>query len=104
MAYSVQQRTQEIGIRMALGAEAGNVRNMIVLQGMRLVWIGAAIGLAAAFGLTRLISSFLFGVNAWDPLVFTVVPVILMAVALFAVWLPARRATKIDPLNALRYE
>jgi putative ABC transport system permease protein len=77
---------------------------MIVLQGMRLVWIGAAIGLAAAFGLTRLISSSLFGVKAWDPVVFTVVPVILMAVALFAVWLPARRATHIDPLNALRYE
>ena len=104
MAYTVQQRTQEIGIRMALGAEAGSVRNMIVLQGMRLVWIGAIIGLAAAFGLTRLIASFLFGVKAWDPLVFTVVPVVLMAVALFAVWLPARRATHIDPLDALRYE
>jgi predicted permease len=104
MAYTVQQRTQEIGIRMALGAEAGSVRNMIVLQGMRLVWIGAAIGLAAAFGLTRLIASFLFGVKAWDPLVFTVVPLILMVVALFAVWLPARRATHIDPLDALRYE
>jgi ABC-type antimicrobial peptide transport system permease subunit len=77
---------------------------MIVLQGMRLVWIGAAIGLAAAFGLTRLIASFLFGVKAWDPLVFTVVPLILMVVALFAVWLPARRATHIDPLDALRYE
>jgi ABC-type antimicrobial peptide transport system permease subunit len=104
MAYTVQQRTQEIGIRMALGAEAGSVRNMIVLQGMRLVWIGAIIGLAAAFGLTRLIASFLFGVKAWDPLVFTMVPVVLMAVALFAVWLPARRATHIDPLDALRYE
>jgi predicted permease len=104
MAYTVQQRTQEIGIRMALGAEAGGVRNMIVLQGMRLVWIGAIIGLAAAFGLTRLIASFLFGVKAWDPLVFTVVPVVLMAVALFAVWLPALRATHIDPLDALRYE
>jgi putative ABC transport system permease protein len=104
MAYSVEQRTQEIGIRMALGAEGGNVRNMIVLQGMRLVWIGAAMGLAAAFGLTRLIASFLFGVKAWDPLVFTAVPVVLAGVALFAVWIPARRATRIDPVNALRYE
>jgi putative ABC transport system permease protein len=104
MAYSVELRTQEIGIRMALGAEAGNVRNMIVLQGMRLVWIGAAIGLAAAFGLTSLIAGFLFGVKAWDPLAFTTVPIVLAAVALFAVWLPARRATRIDPLNALRYE
>jgi ABC-type antimicrobial peptide transport system permease subunit len=104
MAYTVQQRTQEIGIRMALGAGRSGVRNMIVLQGMRLVWAGAVLGLIAAFALTRLIASFLFGVKAWDPLVFISVPLILSAVALIAVWLPARRATRVDPMLALRYE
>ncbi len=104
MAYSVEQRTQEIGIRMALGAESGNVRNMVIFQGMRLALTGVAIGIAAAFGLTRFLASFLFGVQTWDPVVFTTVPVLLTAVALLAVWLPARRATRIDPVNALRYE
>ncbi len=104
MAYSVEQRTQEIGIRMALGAQPPQVRNMVVMQGMRLALIGVAAGLAAAFGLTRLIASFLFGVKTLDPLVFTTVPLLLIAVALFAIWLPARRATRIDPLDALRYE
>jgi len=104
MAYSVAQRTQEIGIRMALGAETGDVRRMVVFQGMALALIGVAIGIAGAFGLTRLIASFLFGVKAWDPAVFVIVPLVLSAVALLAVWFPARRATRIDPLNALRYE
>jgi putative ABC transport system permease protein len=104
MAYSVQQRTQEIGIRLALGAETGVVRNMVVSQGMLLALIGVVVGLAAAFGLSRLISSFLFGVKAWDPVVFTVAPLALAAVSLFAVWLPARRAARIDPVVALRYE
>ena len=104
MAYSVEQRTQEIGIRMALGAETGDVRRMVVRQGMTLAVIGVVIGVAAAFGLTRFIASFLFGVQAWDPAVFTIVPVVLSAVALLAVWFPARRATRIDPLDALRYE
>jgi putative ABC transport system permease protein len=103
-AYSVQQRTSEIGIRMALGAGTGNVRRMILMQGMRLVWVGAAIGLAAAFGLSRVIASFLFGVKASDPLVFASVPVVLSIVALCAVWFPARRATLIAPSEALRYE
>jgi predicted permease len=104
MAYSVQQRTQEIGIRMALGAASADVRNMVVFHGMRLALGGVVTGIAAAFGLSRLIASFLFGVKAWDPTVFTTVPALLTAVALFAVWLPARRATRIDPLDALRYE
>ena len=104
MAYSVEQRTQEIGIRMALGAESHNVRNMVIVQGMRLALIGVAIGIAASFGLTRLIATFLFGVTSWDPVVFVIVPVVLSAVALFAVWLPARRATLVDPIDALRYE
>jgi len=104
IAYSVQQRTREIGIRLALGAEAHNVRNMVVFQGMRLALIGVVIGIAAAFGLTRLMTTFLFGVKPWDLLVFASVPVLLSAVALFAVWIPARRATRVDPIVALRYE
>jgi len=104
MAYSVQQRTPEIGIRLALGAEPGDVRRMVIFQGMSLALIGVAIGIAAAFGLTRVISTFLFGVKERDPIVFVTVAVLLSAVSLFAVWLPARRATRIDPVIALRYE
>jgi putative ABC transport system permease protein len=104
MAYSVEQRTQEIGIRLALGAQAGQVRRMVVLQGMALSLVGVAIGLGAAFGLARLITTFLFGVTAKDPVVFSGVPVLLALVAFIAVWLPARRASKVDPIIALRYE
>jgi putative ABC transport system permease protein len=104
MAYSVAQRTQELGIRMALGAESAHVRRMVVAQGMGLAAIGGAIGLAAAFGLARVIDSFLFGVTRSDPLVFSGVPVVLAAVALLAVWLPATRASRVDPVEALRYE
>ena len=104
MAYSVQQRTQEIGIRMALGALASDVRNMVVFQGMRLALVGVVIGIAAAFGLARVIASFLYGVQAHDPGVFVSIPVLLSLVALFAVWLPARRASRVDPVIALRYQ
>jgi predicted permease len=104
MAYSVQQRTRELGIRMALGAAPGDVRNTIAMQGMWLAVGGVSIGEAAAFGLTRFLANFLFGVKAWDPLVFTAVPLLLTAVALLAVWLPAQRATRIDPVTALRCE
>jgi len=104
MAYSVEQRTQEIGIRLALGAESGSVRNMVVFQGMRLAIVGILVGVGSAFGLTRLIASALYGVEARDPLVFIGVPLILTAVALFAVWLPARRATRVNPVDALRCE
>jgi predicted permease len=104
MAYSVQQRTQEIGIRLALGADAADVKRMIVLQGMRLAIVGVGVGLASAFGLTRFIASILYGVKAWDPLVFVGVPVLLAAVALLAVWLPAGRASRVSPIVALRYE
>jgi ABC-type antimicrobial peptide transport system permease subunit len=104
MAFSVAQRVHEIGIRLALGAESGRIRNMVVLQGLRLALAGAVCGLAAAFALTRLIASFLFGVKPWDPLIFFVVPVILIGVALLAVWLPAMRASRVDPIQALRYE
>jgi predicted permease len=104
MAYSVQQRTQEIGIRMALGAGTGTVRKMVVWQGMRLALAGVAIGIGSALGLTRLIATFLFGVRDKDPAVFVGVAVLLSLVSLLAVWLPARRATRIDPVIALRYE
>ena len=102
MAYAVQQRTQEIGVRLALGAEPATVRTMVVLQGMRLAAAGVLIGVAAAFGLSRYMSTFLFGVEARDPLVFVGVPVLLAVVALLAVWIPAARASRIDPLGALR--
>ena len=104
MAYSVRQRTQEIGIRLALGAEMSHVKNMIVIQGMRMALVGVVIGLASAFALSRFIASFLFGVEAWDPLVFVAAPAVLSAIALLAVWLPARRASRVDPTEALRYE
>ena len=104
MAYSVEQRTQEMGIRMALGADRSKIRNLVVWHGMTLALIGVAIGVGAAFGLTRLISSFLFGVKTYDPMVFVTVPVVLSAVALAAVWFPATRASKLDPMQALRVE
>jgi ABC-type antimicrobial peptide transport system permease subunit len=104
MAYAVEQRTQEIGIRLALGAETAAVRSMVVLQGMRLVLIGVAIGLGSAFELTRFLAAFLFGVNVRDPMAFTAIPLALGSVALLAIWLPALRASKLDPIRALRYE
>jgi putative ABC transport system permease protein len=102
MAYSVEQRTQEIGIRLALGARATQVRTMVVLQGMRLAIAGVVVGLAAALALAQVVASLLFGVTARDPLVFVAVPVVLTAVALVAAWLPARRASRVDPIIALR--
>ena len=104
MAYSVEQRTQEIGIRLALGAQTSQVRKMVVAQGMLLAVAGLVLGLAAAFGLAQLITAFLYGVTATDPVVFASVPLLLAGVALLAVWLPARRASEVDPLIALRYE
>jgi len=104
MAYFVVQRTQEIGIRMALGAQSGDVRNLVILHGLRLALIGVAAGLAGAFGLTRFIRAFLFGVTPLDPLVFVAVPALLCAVATLAVWIPAMRASRVDPFTALRQE
>lgn len=104
MAYSVQQRTQEIGIRIALGAESQDVRRMVLFQGMRLAIVGVLAGIGAAFGLTRLLTTFLFGVQPRDPLVFTSIPFLLTLVALLAVWMPSIRATRVDPVVALRYE
>ncbi len=102
MAYSVEQRTQEIGIRMALGAEAANVRGMVMKQGMVFASIGIVVGIAAAFALAQQIASFLFEVKPWDPLVFVSIPVTLAVVALVAIWWPALRATRVDPASALR--
>ena len=103
-AYSVAQRTQEIGIRLALVAESSHIRNMVVFQGLRPALAGVVCGLVAALALTRSIASFLFGVKPWDAFVFLVVPAILVAVALVAVWLPAMRASRVDPIDALRYD
>ncbi len=104
MSYSVQQRTQEIGIRLALGAETGSVRAMVIRQGMFFAGIGVVLGAATAFGLARFIRSFLYGVETSDPLVFALVPIVLTVTALLAVWLPALRATRVNPVDALRYE
>ena len=104
MAYSIAQRTQEMGIRMALGADRGAIRRLIVSQGMGLASVGVILGIGAAVGLTRFIASFLFGVKAWDPTAFLLAPLILFAVALVAVWLPAARASRVDPMKALRTE
>jgi ABC-type antimicrobial peptide transport system permease subunit len=104
MSYSVQQRTQELGIRMALGAQASNLRNMVIRQGMALVLIGALVGMGGAFWLTRFVADFLFGVKALDPLVFLSTPLLLCAVALLSIWIPAKRATRVDPMTALRVE
>ena len=104
MAYSVQQRTQELGVRMALGAQASNIRNMVIRQGMVLAGLGLVIGIAGAFWLTKFLTGFLFGVQKWDPTAFVLTPIFLCAVALLAVWIPARRATRVDPMSALRFE
>ena len=104
MAYMVTQRTQEIGIRLALGVQTGDVFKLVVRQGLAPVFAGVALGLAGSFALARVIASLLFRVSATDPITFISLPFLLAAVALLACWLPARRATKVDPLVAIRRE
>lgn len=103
MASSVHERTPEMGIRMALGADPVRVRNLMVFAGMRLALAGVAIGMIGAFLLARLMTGFLFGVKPWDPAVFATIPALVTAVALFAVWIPARRVARVDPASALRH-
>ena len=104
MAYAVQQQTPEIGIRMALGADERRVRNMVLRQGLSVTVVGIAVGVVSSLSLARVIAALLFGVAPRDPVVFTTVPLLLAVAAFVAVWVPARRATRVDPVTALRME
>ena len=104
VSYAVSQRTHEMGIRMSLGADTGSVIRMLTGGGLRLVAIGGVIGLALALLVTRALSQMLFGIGAFDPLTFVAVPTLLAGVALLAAYIPARRASRIDPVSALRTE
>jgi putative ABC transport system permease protein len=104
MAYVVEQRTQEIGIRLALGAETGRLLGSVVIQGMKLALVGVALGVSFAFTLTQFITGYLYQVQPWDPTTFVAVPALLSIVAMLAIWIPARRASRINPIEALRYE
>ena len=104
MAYSVTQRTHEIGVRMALGADRSDVHNMILREGLARGLIGVACGMCAAFFLVRLLAGLLYGVSMWDPAVFLAVPAFLVLLTTVAAWIPARRAARLDPVQALRFE
>jgi ABC-type antimicrobial peptide transport system permease subunit len=104
MSYSVSQRINEMGIRIALGAQTRDVLMLVMKRGLSVAFVGMAIGIGAAFALTRLMTSLLFGVSATDPFAFGAVAAVLMLVALLACWIPARRATRVDPMTALRVD
>ena len=104
MAYSVTQRTHEIGVRMALGADRANVRNMVLREGLLRGVVGMVCGMCAAFFLVRLLAGMLYGVSIWDPTVFLAVPAFLVLLTAIAAWIPARRAARLDPVQALRFE
>ena len=104
MSYAVNQRTHEIGVRMALGAQSGDLLRLVIRQGMRLVVIGVALGLAGAAAISRVVSSLLFGVSPLDATAFVGVSMLLAVVAMLACYLPARKAMKVDPIIALKYE
>jgi putative ABC transport system permease protein len=104
LAYAVSQRTHEMGIRMALGASAPDILRLVLERGAQLIAVGIVIGLLAALGFSRFLASLLYGVTARDPVTFTAVSLVLVAVAIAACYIPARRATKVDPIIALRYE
>jgi ABC-type antimicrobial peptide transport system permease subunit len=104
LAYTTTRRTQEIGIRMALGAEGSDVQGMVIRMGLRLVGIGVLLGLIVSVAIGRVIATQLWGVSAYDPWTLVSVPLVLLLTGLVACWLPARRASRVDPLVALRYE
>jgi putative ABC transport system permease protein len=104
IAYTTAQRTHEFGLRMALGAEKGNIASLVLIWGGKLALAGTALGLGLAWWLTRLMASLLEGVSPTDPAIFAAMPLVIVAVALLACWIPAHRATRVDPMSALRYE
>jgi ABC-type antimicrobial peptide transport system permease subunit len=104
VAFSVARRTEEIGIRMAIGAQRSDVLRLVLGESARMAALGVVIGVGASLAITRLMSTLLFGISATDPLTFAVVPLLMAGVALLASFVPARRATKVDPIVALKYE